>query len=368
MQNTIANNTSGSLLCRSKFPNSCMNTAPLTEKALRRKLTFVSDDQCGITRQRRGKGFTYLDAAGARITNPEILQRIKSLVIPPQWTNVWICLKPNGHMQATGRDQKNRKQYIYHPLYVDFRQNYKFRKLAAFAEKLPEIRQTTEAHLRKRAWTREKVLALIIRVLDYSGIRIGNRIYRNQNGTFGLTPLRRKHMTIEGDGMVFTYVGKSHKLQQLRLDDKKLVRLIKKCAELPGYEVFSYLDENGKSQPVDSEEVNEYIHEIAGPEYSSKDFRTWTATALAVYHYPEAKAKVDEKPRRNLETVLVKMVAKDLGNTPAVCRSYYIHPNVLEAARQGAISWTASDDETGAPSHALTPWEEEAYRIITAES
>ena len=334
----------------------------LSEEMLRKKLVFVSDQAPGFRRKRSGKGFSYFDSKGLKIQDPETIARIRQLVIPPQWNDVWICAKSNGHIQAIGRDAKGRKQYIYHADFVAFRQNSKFEKLADFARKLPEIRSVTDEHLRRRKWDKEKVLALAVRILDESGIRIGNRSYAKENGSIGLTTLRRKHLLLEDDEMIFSFTGKSGLKHRIRLEDPRLVRLVQKCSELPGYEVFTYLDESGKSCPVDSEDVNEYIRNIAGEEFSSKDFRTWNGTSLTVFHYPNAKKLIEEDPRKKLEKVLVCQVANDLGNTPAVCRNYYIHPKVLKAVVENAIP----PFELSEPGGSLEVYEEVTLKILEA--
>lgn len=343
-----------------------MSALALSEKTLKKELTFIKDEVPGILRKRRGRGFCYYDADGNRVTDKETLDRINNLTIPPQWNEVWISPKENGYLQATGRDDKNRKQYIYHERFVAFRQNYKFTKLLDFGQQLPAIREATAGYLRQRKWTRDKVLALIVAILDDCGIRIGNESYKQQNGTVGLTTLRRKHLLLEGDKMVFDFPGKSNKQNRYEIADKRLMKLVKQCSELPGYEVFNYYDEDGKRCPVESEEVNQFIRKIAGEQFSSKDFRTWTATALTVYFYREAIEEINAHPRRKLDAVLVKKVAEELGNTPSVCRCYYIHPKVLDAAVALKIPEFEynPDEESFFHSHDLRSWEKIALSIM----
>lgn len=339
----------------------------ILDKKLRKELVFVLDNGPGIVRKRRGKSFTYIGLDGQKITEPETLRRINQLVIPPQWENVWISPLPNGYLQATGRDAKGRKQYLYHDRFVAYRQNYKFDKMVEFGQVLPSVREATAGYLRQRKWTQDKVLALIVAVLDDCGIRIGNQIYKQQNGSIGLTTLRRKHLSFEDDKMAFEFIGKSKKQNRFELYDKRLVKLVKQCAELPGHEVFSYYDDDGKRWPVDSEEVNEFIHRLAGEQFSSKDFRTWTATALAVYFFNETMQEIATNPRRKLDTVLVKKVASELGNTPSVCRCYYIHPKVMKAALEQKIPAFeySPEEEAFFHSHELRSWERVAFELIT---
>ncbi len=297
-------------------------------------LIQVDDTQPGWTRRPHGKGFTFRDADGATIRDKSTLTRLQSLVIPPAYQNVWICPSPNGHIQVTARDERGRKQYIYHPEWTQYQQARKFQKFTEFALELPALRQRARQHLRKKGWPREKVLALAMLLLDEVGMRIGNQQYRQRNETYGLTTLRRKHLEIEDNGgIVFDYKAKSGKYRHLEITNKKLAKLIKTCSALPGYEVFRY-QSGGKTYPIDSSDVNGYIQEITGPYFSSKDFRTWTATVQAVVNYPLAQQDVAEKPQRKLEPCLVRRVAEQMGNTLSVCRAYYIHPAVRTAVEE----------------------------------
>ncbi len=296
------------------------------------KIVYTAGDCPGYFRKKRGKGFSYIDAEGNKLTDAETLQRIENLVIPPNWEAVWICALPNGHIQSYGRDEKGRKQYIYHTEYRKIRQDAKFSKMVSFAHLLPTIRAVTDQHLNKRSWTKEKVLALIVQILDECPMRIGNTYYRDTNQTFGLTTLRRKHLGFEKGSVVFSFVGKSNKSHVKQLQNKRLSRLVKQCSELPGHELFRYYDEDGKLQTLDSHDVNVYLHEIAGEAISSKDFRTWGGTSLAVYYYPIVLEELAESQSRGkVVNQVIKKVANSLGNTTTVCREYYIHPAVLEA-------------------------------------
>ncbi len=329
------------------------------------KLVYVSDDTPGYTRLKKGKKFVYCENCGDIITDPVILNRLNEIVIPPMWEDVWICPRADGHLLVTGRDGKRRKQYIYHPLYVEWQQTQKFLKMQDFAEKLPLLRQVTDAHLKNKKWDKNKVMALIVSVLDETGIRIGNQYYADRNSTYGLTTLRRKHLDVEKKALTFEYKAKSNKYRKVRVDNKQLVRLINKCAALPGYELFRY-KEGGKYHVVDSSDVNAYIKSIAGEAFSAKDFRTWHGTALAVELYPQARATVAENSRKKLEPTLVKMVSKKLGNTVSVCRQYYIHPFVADAVKQKNIPALSSvkKQEREIFSNYLEDAEIIAYRLI----
>lgn len=303
---------------------------------VRSKLRYVNDEEPGYRRKRCGRGFVYFDPNGQKVDKEELSERLEALAIPPGWENVWICASLNGHLQVTGYDEKGRKQYIYHPDWVAFRNANKFSKMVQFGKKLPLIRKKVQEGLRKKEWVKEKVLALVVSVLDESFIRIGNQAYLDENSTYGLTTLRRKHLELTGKEAVFRYKAKSGKEREVSIENKKLVGYIKECSELPGYELFRYKNGTG-SQRVDSEDVNEYLQEIAGEEFSSKDFRTWGGTVTAVEEFEDALKETEENPRKKLLTALVQRVADRLGNTPSVCREYYIHPAILLAAEEGIL-------------------------------
>lgn len=300
-------------------------------------LTYANDDNPGYTRVRRGKGFSYHDEEGDKLTDKSVLKRIKALGIPPIWNKVWIAKKPNGHLQAIGYDHKGRKQYIYHDLWISYRSEAKFRKLSEFGRALPNIRRQADEHLKIEGWPRPKVLALVIEILDEYHIRIGNEYYRQQNETFGLTTLRRKHFDFEKGIGRLEYKAKSGKYRKINIKNGQLAKLIKQSSELQGYELFKYQIKHGQYQHIDSHDVNEYLKEISDEGFSCKDFRTWAGTVLAVERYEEALALVEENPRLNLETAVVKLVAKELGNTISVCREYYIHPQVMEVLVDGKV-------------------------------
>ena len=311
--------------------------AVLVMSGIPRELTYLSDEVPGFTRVRRGRGFSYCDEHGKKLTDKETLQRIKALGIPPAWEDVWIAKDPYGHLQCTGYDPKQRKQYIYHMLWSAYRSEAKFRKLVEFGLALPHIRRQTSQHLQAEGWPRVKVLALVIQMLDEYHIRIGNEYYRQQNETFGLTTLRRKHFDFEQGVGRLEYKAKSGKYRKINIKNGQLAKLVKQSSELRGYELFKYRGEDGKFHHIDSHDVNEYLKDISEEEFSCKDFRTWGGTTLAVEKYPTALAMVEENPRLKLETAIIKLVAKELGNTISICRKYYIHPKVLQTLLDGDI-------------------------------
>lgn len=294
-------------------------------------LKYISDEQPGITRRRRGRGFIFLDPKGEIISNDKTLARIKSLVIPPAWIDVWICVSPSGHNQATGRDQKGRKQYIYHPEWDIIRNQTKFFRMINFGKSLPAIRKRIEEDLNLRGLPKEKVLAVILTLLEKTYIRVGNEEYAKANGSFGLTTLRNKHVSVEGPNIRFLFKGKSGKQWQVSMKDRRLARLVKQCQELPGQDLFGYKDEEGNLQRTDSGDVNSYMREISGEDFTAKDFRTWNGTVIAateLYNLGPSLGVTEEKRKI---TQAVKKVSHELINTPTVCRKYYIHPDIFTA-------------------------------------
>ncbi len=332
--------------------------------ALPTALCYTSDEGEGYYRQPRGEKVVICDADGKLCKDEEVLERVENMVIPPQWSDVWICKLPNGHLQCTGRDAKGRKQYIYHDAYTAYRQRAKFDKLVEFAEKLPLLREEVARQLRRRTWDEERMLALVIRLLDKTHLRIGSRRYEEQNHTYGLTTLRRRHVD-ESDELKLCFNAKSGKFRRVTIKNRQLKRLVHEVSELPGYRLFSYKDDDGRTQSLDSAHVNDYIHEHMGDRFSAKDFRTWAGTSLGVKYYPEVLAEFQEKKRGKLETQLVRRVAKDLGNTLSVCRQYYIHPEVLAKAANQELPntpWKHNDPKPGK----LLPYEQYTLDLIKA--
>lgn len=300
-------------------------------------LRYVSDEQPGFTRRRRGRGFAYFDLQGGAIRDEAQLARIRALAIPPAWTDVWICPHANGHIQATGRDAKERKQYLYHPRWSEVRNETKFEKMLAFGTVLPGIRRKMHEDLSRPGLSREKVLAAIVRLLETTLVRVGNEEYARANESFGLTTLRDPHVTIDGATLRFRFKGKSGIEHDIELRDRRLARIVKRCQDLPGQELFQYIDEDGATHTVDSADINEYLRNITQQDFTAKDFRTWAGTLCAVYALKEIGAGGSATEIKKNLTQAVKQVAKQLGNTPTVCRKYYIHPAVLQAYGAGTL-------------------------------
>nr|MBI1229122.1 DNA topoisomerase IB [Cytophagales bacterium] len=321
------------------------------------------EDSLCLQRRKRGKGFTYLDEDGQKLTSKKTLNRIKKLVIPPMWIDVTICKFENGHIQATGRDLKGRKQYIYHTEWERLRQEEKFSRMATFGKKLPKLRKQVAKDLRKRRWVREKVLALMVEILDETGIRIGNKVYEKTNQTYGLSTLRKKHLQISGEKLLLKYKGKSNKEREVSIEDDILAKHIKNVSQIPGYELFKYQDENGKSHSLDSHDVQEYVKEIIGSDFSCKDFRTWVGSRLAIELLPAAKELKETHPRKKLEPTLIKLVSEELGNTPAICKGYYVHPLILNKMEAGDIPEKNPFRETKSPT-ALTAAEKLLLKLL----
>ncbi len=306
-------------------------------------LLYVSDESPGITRRRAGRTFVYVDAKGQAVLDPETLGRIRSLAIPPAWTNVWICPSPRGHVQATGRDAKGRKQYRYHPRWRLVRDETKYGRMVAFARALPQIRARVERDLARPGLSREKVLALVVRLLEVTLIRVGNEEYTRQNSSFGLTTLRDRHVAVQGGRAEFRFRGKSGKAHTIALSDVRLARLIKRCQDLPGQVLFQYLDEDGERRVVRSEDVNAYLREVAGEDFTAKDFRTWAGTVLAAWMLEEVEPFETKKQAKHNVVRAIERVAERLGNTPAVCRKCYVHPAVVDSYMEGSLIRTLQE-------------------------
>jgi DNA topoisomerase-1 len=299
------------------------------------QLRYVSDADPGITRVRSGRGFRYRLPDGGTLRDPEALARIRALAIPPAWTSVWICPRPDGHVQATGRDARGRKQYRYHARFRAVREETKYGRLLLFGAALPRIRARVEEDLGRRGLPREKVLALVVRLLERTLIRVGNREYTRQNRSFGLTTMRGRHVDVAGSTVRFEFRGKSGKWQSVRITDRRLAALVRRCQEMPGQELFQYDDPDDGRRSIGSSDVNAYLREITGEEFTAKDFRTWAATVLAAGALRDLAA-FDATPRAKRELAgAVEAVAKKLGNTPAVCRKCYVHPTIVDAWMEG---------------------------------
>ncbi|AKD04429.1 DNA topoisomerase IB [Pontibacter korlensis] len=300
-------------------------------------LRYTSDEGPGYTRKKAGKGFYYLDNKGERVTDEKTLERLNALVIPPAWTAVWICKSPKGHLQATGRDTKGRKQYIYHPQWQQARSLTKFGRMIEFGYSLPKLRERLQQDIASRNLDRRKVTALVLTLLDNALIRIGNRSYAKSNKSYGLTTLRDKHVRIDGSNIKFSFVGKKGVAQEIDLKDRRLARLVKKCKDIPGYDLFQYFDENGERQTLESGDVNEYLREATEHDFSAKDFRTWGGTVRMVECLENVLEAEPDLDKEKAIKAAVKEVAKGLGNTPTVCSKYYIHPEVVNLFREDRL-------------------------------
>jgi DNA topoisomerase-1 len=301
-------------------------------------LRYVSDDPSGIRRKKSGKGFTYARPGGTKLSDPQVVKRIRSAAIPPAWTDVWICPFADGHIQATGRDAKGRKQYRYHPLFREVRESTKFEHVVAFGNALPTIRAKVREHMALRGLPREKILATVVHLLETTLIRVGNDDYAKQNKSYGLTTLKNHHVAVEGSEVRFRFTGKSGKQWSLKVKDRRVAKIIKACQELPGQELMQYLDEDRKQQDVTSSDVNAYLNEITGQDITAKDFRTWAGTVLAALALKELESfDTAAQAKRNLRAAIERVAAR-LGNTPTICRKCYVHPEVLNSYLDGNLA------------------------------
>ena len=324
-------------------------------------MRFSSDDRPGIRRRRSGRGFRYLDSDGRPIRDPETLERIRAIAIPPAWTDVWISPWPNGHLQATGRDARGRKQYRYHTRFRAGRDDAKFERLIAFARALPAIRERVDADLRRTGLPREKVVAAVIRLLELTLIRVGNDEYARLNRSFGLTTLRDRHAEVDGSQVRFRFRGKSGREHEVGLRDRRLAGVVKRCRDLPGQELFQYVGADGEPHDIASDDVNAYLAEIA-PGVTAKDFRTWAGTVLAWRALRSlGGARTDRERKRNVAEA-IRTTADSLGNTAAVARSAYVHPAVVDAYLDGGFrsALVRAAEETDDPPGATAPEEERA--------
>lgn len=316
-------------------------------------LRYVTDSKPGIRRERSGEIFCYYDIQGSIIETGDTLERIQALRIPPAWTDVWICPIAHGHLQATGRDARGRKQYLYHQLWRIVRDEAKFFRMIPFGNALPVIRERIETDLKRRGMAREKVLATVIQLLEKTLIRVGNREYARDNNSFGLTTLRNRHVEVSGEVLRFHFRGKSGKEHMVEVNDRRLARLVKRCRDIPGYELFQYVDEEGERRTIDSSDVNDYLKEITGDQFTAKDFRTWGGTVQTATTLLEIGPYGSETEAKRNVVQAVKTVAESLGNKPSVCRKYYIHPAVIESYLCGNL---ARDFEAAAARVSPSPW------------
>jgi DNA topoisomerase-1 len=300
-------------------------------------LRYLPDTRPGFGRQATKNGFSYINAAGEEITDEKHLERIRKLVIPPAWEDVWISPSPNGHIQATGRDQKGRKQYLYHPKWRQARSLTKFGRMIDFGDKLPLLRARIQQDLAGKEMNKTRITAIVVNLLDNALIRVGNKYYAKSNKSYGLTTLRDKHVEIDGSNIRFRFVGKKGVEHEIDIRDRRLAALVKKCKDIPGYDLFQYYDEAGNRCSLDSGDVNEYIQQISQADFTAKDFRTWGGTTLMVQCLEQL---IDQEPELKKEKTVkeaYKQVAKSLGNTPSVCSKYYVHPQVVDLFQEDKL-------------------------------
>jgi DNA topoisomerase-1 len=337
-------------------------------------LHYVNDDDPGISRRRVGTGSSYRDPVGRRIHDPRELKRIRAIVVPPAWTDVWICPDPNGHIQATGRDARGRKVYRYHERWRAIRDSSKYDRMLTFADALPRIRSRVQEDLALRGLPRDKVLATVISLLEATLIRVGNEEYARSNRSYGLTTMRYRHVDVEGSRMRFEFKGKSGKQHSVAVTDRRLARIVKQCQELPGQHLFQYVDEGGERHSVDSSDVNEYIREAGDDDFTAKDYRTWMGTVLAAEALealshesptPNGDGPAPRPAKRDV-VAAIEEVARTLGNTAAVCRRCYVHPAILDAYLEGSVihlpTHTAGRDDLAAD--VLRPAEKAVLKLL----
>jgi DNA topoisomerase-1 len=300
-------------------------------------LHYVSDESPGITRRRAGSGFAYRDPAGQAVRDKATLARIRALAIPPAYTEVWICPDPRGHIQATGRDAKGRKQYRYHPDWRAARDATKYQHIMEFAHCLPALRSQVDRDMAERGLGRRKVLATVVHLLDTTLIRVGNEDYVQANGSYGLTTLRNRHVAVQGSELRFAFRAKSGKDWRLAIRDRRVAKVVRACQDLPGQELFQYIDEDGTRQGVTSSDINDYLREVTGHDITAKDFRTWAGTVLAAMALTEFERFDSQAVAKRNVKAAIELAATRLGNTPAICRKCYVHPEVLDSYLQGSL-------------------------------
>jgi DNA topoisomerase-1 len=300
-------------------------------------LEYTSDATPGIKRVKHRQSFRYVHPDGKLVTDEATLKRIRALVIPPAWTNVWICASPHGHLQAVGRDVKGRKQYRYHAAYRSQRDQTKYGRMLAFGSALPTIRERIDADLKLSGMPKNKVLATVVQLLERTCMRIGNEEYAKQNDSFGLTTLQDQHVKIAGSTMRFKFRGKSGQDQDIEIDDPRIAKIVKKSRDIPGFELFQYIDDSGENCRITSTDVNNYIREITGEDFTAKDFRTWGGTGWAALVFEELGPAADESEAKKRVVEAIKAVSQKLGNRPATCKKYYVHPAILDAYSDGSL-------------------------------
>ena len=341
------------------------NEATSVESAKAAGLRYVSDAMPGIRRKRAGKYFSYIDRKGERIHDQDVLKRIRSLAIPPAWTNVWICPNARGHLQATGRDAKGRKQYRYHPKWRKIRDETKYDRMAAFGHALPQIREQVAHDLALPGLQRAKILATVVRLLDETSIRIGNEEYVRDNDSFGLTTMRNDHVDVEGSTIQFQFRGKRGKEHTIAIRDRRLARVVRKCLDLPGQELFQYIDSEKRVHVISSEDVNDYLKQVTKQDFTAKDFRTWAGTVTATCALQDLGEYETQTQAKKNVVHAIELAAQHLGNTPAICRKSYVHPEVIDAYLNGALLNAINQHDEEAMRTALDGLRPEEIAVMT---
>jgi DNA topoisomerase-1 len=335
------------------------NGKALAQEAHDAGLRYSSDEKPGLNRKLCGKHFVFFRENGTRIKDPAEVERIRRLAIPPAYRDVWICPDPRGHLQATGRDDRGRKQYRYHRFWRAQRDETKFQHMLEFAKALPAVRRRVRRDLKLPGMPREKILATVVRLLETTVIRVGNDEYARDNHSYGLTTMRNRHVEVKRGDITFAFRGKSGKHHEIELHDPRLAKIIRRCQEMPGQVLFSYL-ENGETRHIGSQDVNDYLREITGSDFTAKDFRTWIGTVLAATAFQEFAGATSEKQMRRNVNMVIESVSKVLGNTPAVCRKAYVHPEIIQSYLEGKTIETLKQrvaEETARPLGRLKPTE-----------
>jgi DNA topoisomerase-1 len=333
------------------------------------RLRWVSDAMPGIRRRRHGRSFMYFDADGARVTDPETLQRIRDIAVPPAWTDVWISPDARGHIQATGRDARHRKQYRYHSRWREERDADKYDRMLAFGQALPAIRARVARDLTRDGLPSERVLATVVRLLDVALLRVGNQRYARENNSHGLTTLRSDQVRVDGSQVRFAFRGKSGKQVRVSIDDRRVARALARCTALPGEELFQYVDAGGEPRPVTSDQVNDYLRDISGSDFTAKDFRTWGGTVLTATCLHGMGGAASQRERKRMVAQAIGSVAQQLGNTVAVCRKSYVHPDVLAAHQDGSLFTLRVRTSAGTESdNALSDEERMVVRLLKKRS
>ena len=327
-------------------------------------LHYASPEGSGIQRVRSGRGFKYIDSEGHPVKEKAFARRVRSLVIPPAWASVWVSADPNGHIQAVGWDARGRKQYRYHPLYREVRDHAKFDRLLEFGRLLPKIRETVRADLALKGLPQRKVVAVVVQLLETTCIRVGNEEYERLNGSFGLTTMKNRHVTIEGSELRFRFKGKSGQTHDILMRDTRLARIVRACQCIPGYELFCYKDETGDIHTVKSEDVNAYLSETTNGSFTAKDFRTWAGTCTAAEYLRQRDPVQTKAELKRVTAEVVKLTAERLGNRPATCRKYYIHPIVFSAFENGTLFEAFQKHSQPAPETGLKPEERAVLHIL----